>query len=58
MAADLAALSRLHDGLKERPKMAGEMRDQSKCVQASSALRMSRLKSAKPRFSAKSSPLT
>ncbi len=34
--------------------MAGEMRDQSKCVQASSALRMSRLKSAKRRFSAKS----
>ena len=33
--------------------MAGEMRDQSKRVQASRALRMSRLKSAKPRFSAK-----
>ena len=38
--------------------IAGEMRDQSKLVQPSSALRISRLKSAKPRFSAKSSPLT
>jgi hypothetical protein len=43
---------------KRDPKTAGEIRDQSKRVAARSALRMSRLKSAKPRFSSKSAPLT
>ena len=43
---------------KSEPKTAGEMRDQSKRVQASRALRMSRLRSANPRRSANRSPLT
>ncbi len=40
------------------PKMAGEMHDQSNRVQANRLLRMSRLKSANPSFSANRSPLT